>query len=259
MAESKKMPDFRDSLWANELQEQWEKDRSKKAAKKQQRAAARQAADYDPYPNTHGHYNSTKLTKKQRRLENRQRRAQLKSLADHAEDGQVVAQAPKSFADICAYIDEFLLDETHTTLTLPPLGKRDRAVVHNMAGAYALKSKSHGKGTERFPVLMKTSRTGHSVDYSRLKRLSRIPFALSEREWDAHPGLGGGGVRIEVGRRHKDGTHVGKGAKQISEDNIGHKLLRSMGWSSGQGIGQAGGRTEPVQATVKITRSGLGM
>ena len=62
-----------------------------------------------------------------------------------------------------------------------------------------------------------------------------------------------------MGQKHKEGTHVGKGAKQISEDNIGHRLLRSMGWLSGQGIGQTGGRTEPVLATVKMSRSGLGM
>lgn len=154
----------------------------------------------------------------------------------------------------------FLSDSEHTTLTLPPMRKRDRAMVHNMADAYALKSKSRGSGSSRCPILYKTSRTGSNVDHKRVARLVNSPFGTMDDETFDHRGLGRSGrVRLEVAPRHREGAQVGGGAKQISEDNIGHQLLRSMGWSSGEGLGQSKGRAEPVMATVKMSRSGLGL
>jgi len=252
-------PNFQDTLWAEELQAQWEKDRSRKASKKQQRQAARQAAAYDPFPNTHGHAKKTKKSKKQRKQETRERRAALKALADD-DDVPAATAPPDSFAQINEWIVRFLSDPAHTTLTLPPMRKRDRAMVHNMADAYALKSKSRGQGQARRPILFKTSRTGTNVDHKRVSRLVRTPFGTIDDDTFDHRGLGRSGrVRIDVAPRHREGAQVGGGAKQIAEDNIGHQLLRSMGWTSGEGLGQSKGRAEPVLATVKMTRSGLGM
>lgn len=245
-------------LWAEELQAQWEKDRSRKASKRQQRQAARQAAAFDPFPNTHGHAKTTKKSKKQRKEETRERRAALKALVD--DDAPAATAPPDSFAQINEWIVRFLSDPEHTTLTLPAMRKRDRAMVHNMADAYALKSKSRGQGQARRPILYKTSRTGTIVDHKRVSRLVRTPFGTMDDDTFDHRGLGRSErVRIDVAPRHREGAQVGGGAKQIAEDNIGHQLLRSMGWTSGEGLGQSKGRAEPVLATVKMTRSGLGM
>lgn len=252
-------PQFQDSLWADELQAQWEKDRSRKASKKKQREAARQAAAFDPFPNTHGHANTTRKSKKQRKQETRERRAALKALAED-EDATAPPAPPHSFAQINEWITRFLDDSGRTTLSLPPMRKRDRAMVHNLADAYALKSKSRGQGQSRCPILYKTSRTGKSVDHKRVSRLIRTPFGTMDDDTFDHRGLGRTGrVRIDIAPRHREGAQVGGGAKQIAEDNIGHQLLRSMGWTTGEGLGQSKGRAEPVLATVKMSRSGLGM
>ena len=181
-------------------------------------------------------------------------------MANDEEGGMDAFSAPASFAHIREMIESFLQDEGRTTLTLPAMKKHDRAMVHNMADAYQIKSKSRGKGKERFPILYKTSRSGQNVDHARVTRLVRTPFGSVDDEAFEHRGLGRGGrVRVELAPRHREGSQVGGGAKHISEDNIGHQLLRSMGWSMGQGLGHSGGRAEPVLATVKMTRSGLGM
>lgn len=249
-----------DSLWAEELQQQWEKDRSSKAAKKRARAEARHTAALNPFPNTHGL--SKRTQKVLKRTEKKERRANLKALAD--DDGPVngdIVAPPDSFSSISLMIDEFLLDEGKTTLSLPPMLKHDRAMVHNMADAYALKSKSRGKGKERFPILYKTSKTGSRVDRSRIRRLERTPFGrMDDAKFDRAQTKGH--VRInapEVAPRNREGAQVGSNAKRITEDNIGHRLLLSMGWQSGSGLGQSSGIAEPVTATIKVTRSGLGL
>ena len=247
-----------EDLWAEELQLQWEKDRSSKAAKKRARAEARHTAMLNPYPNTHG------MSKKDaKRLDKKARRSALKGLID--DDGPVTGEViatPTSFGAISAMIDQFLADDGRTTLTLPPMLKRDRALVHNMADAYALKSKSKGKGKDRFPILFKTSKTGSRVDRSRIRRLQRTPFgAMDDAQFDREGRTPQGHVRIgpDMAPRNRDGARVGGNAKRIGEDNIGHRLLASMGWQSGTGLGHTHGIAEPIGATIKVSRSGLGL
>ncbi|KAL0967539.1 hypothetical protein UPYG_G00253540 [Umbra pygmaea] len=52
---------------------------------------------------------------------------------------------------------------------------------------------------------------------------------------------------------------VAEGAGPIPETNIGHRMLQSMAWSPGMGLGPDGrGITEPVCATQRPKRAGLG-
>ena len=57
-----------------------------------------------------------------------------------------------------------------------------------------------------------------------------------------------------------EGQEVGCSAPPIQEHNLGHKMLQSLGWSPGQGLGRNGsGIINPVQATMKRSKSGLGI
>lgn len=247
-----------EDLWAKELQAQWERDRSKKSAKKKARAAARQMAALNPYPNSHKTGSTQSKSNKERKREKRSQRATLKMLADQADGDMSLTTSINSFAKINAMIESFLADTEHSTLTLPSMRKHDRAMVHNLANAYSLKSKSRGKGVTRFPILYKTSRSGQSVDHRRVSRLLHTPFGVMEDDMFDHRGLGRSGPRATVTPRPREGTRVGGTAKKITQDNIGHRLLQTMGWSDGQGLGRSEGRAEPVVATIKVTRSGLG-
>jgi len=47
--------------------------------------------------------------------------------------------------------------------------------------------------------------------------------------------------------------------KEIEQDNIGSKLLASMGWTTGSGLGSAAvGRVAPVQAKAFASGAGIG-
>lgn len=57
----------------------------------------------------------------------------------------------------------------------------------------------------------------------------------------------------------KDGHIVGGGAEKIETSSFGHKLLVNLGWTQGKGLGASGnGISEPLTATVKTTKTGLG-
>jgi len=51
-------------------------------------------------------------------------------------------------------------------------------------------------------------------------------------------------------------------AVDIGEDNIGHRMLQSMGWSKGQSLGhpnrEEAGLKQPVQVRIRPPRAGLG-
>ena len=162
-------------------------------------------------------------------------------------------------------IQIFLSDPGKDTLSLPPMDKRSRAQVHMLADAYSLKSKSRGGGRNRFPILIKLARSGIEVDHRRVSRIlsgAQGSFGIGTKA-AAH---GKGKDPKKVGQtgwgshtpRNCEGAAVGYGADKIGAENVGHKLLLMMGWREGAGIGQVGGIAEPVNATVKITRGGLG-
>ena len=55
------------------------------------------------------------------------------------------------------------------------------------------------------------------------------------------------------------GYYVGENADPIPDSNIGSRLLQSMGWSPGCGLGpEGGGITTPITAFKRLGRKGLG-
>ncbi|KAM5551275.1 SUPPRESSOR OF ABI3-5 [Rosa sericea] len=70
------------------------------------------------------------------------------------------------------------------------------------------------------------------------------------------PGVGGG---RGTGDATIDSYEVITADKAIDESNVGNKMLRSMGWHEGLGLGRDGsGMVEPVQAQSVERRAGLG-
>ncbi|GAC72858.1 hypothetical protein PANT_7c00305 [Moesziomyces antarcticus T-34] len=296
-----------DDLWAEQLQQQWDKDRASKASKKQQRLAERQAAALNPFPNTHGKAGSgkTKSTKKMaklaRKAEKREMRASLKAHSNNvvaaiqaagsvdAVDASLFTFGGKSsevssleleerFAfnmdELNQQIQLFLQQRGRNTMRCQPMDKFARAEVHALANAYNLQSKSKGKGRDRFPTLIKTSRSGLNVDWKKVKRIVRSNAGATfgndagksdfrDKNKRKGKGAGGGGAGMYgVGGgtvpKNREGEEVGFGADKIGADNIGHKLLAAMGWTEGMGIGSSQGMANPVSATVKTSRGGLG-
>ncbi|KAJ5710727.1 hypothetical protein N7488_004883 [Penicillium malachiteum] len=169
--------------------------------------------------------------------------------------------------ELISEIRTFLLSPK-TSLSLPPMTKHRRKTIHEMVGKVPLKSQSRGNGPSRFPVLIKTSRT---PQYTR-KTISQFDNLFSSKKFnrrifqswgpDTHktvkPKRGGGGVTAGVS--YMDGDVVGGSAPEIGAGNKGRAMLEKMGWSSGTALGAMNnkGILQPVTHVVKNSRTGLG-
>lgn len=140
------------------------------------------------------------------------------------------------------------------------MDKADRKIVHELANAFNLKSKSAGNGNSRFPVLYRTSRTlrytNHAFDSveARLKRRF-----LPRMDVNGRSGRVGGGAN-NAAVSYRDGDVVGASAPVLGIENKGRAMLEKMGWSSGTALGALNnkGILEPVSHVVKTTKAGLG-
>jgi len=163
-------------------------------------------------------------------------------------------------------IKNFLMG-TDTTLALPPMDKADRKVVHELASAFNLKSKSAGSGMKRFPILHRTSRTSVYVErnFNAIEeRLSRrfLPrmSVNGKRAGGGTKRAGGGGGFHSAAVSYRDGDIVGGSAPELGAENRGRAMLEKMGWSSGTALGALNnkGILQPVSHVVKTTKAGLG-
>ena len=138
-----------------------------------------------------------------------------------------------------------------------------RKIIHTLANAYNLGSKSHGSGNTRYTTLFKTKDT-ESLPLNEHK----INTILKRTTWvGPTEGATRGGKRYSSAdfgtssrgiKKHRDGDIVGGDAKEISSDNRGRMMLEKLGWRSGMGLGVEGeGMKLPVFAVVKANKSGL--
>lgn len=235
------MPDFNsEDEFINELQEQWQKDRQRKSDRKRARLQAR--------------------------MESKPTKANIKKAKRAG-----VEIKPRNAIDLHAIhisIKDFLSTPDRATLSLPPMGKKDRVAVHLLAECYFLKSQSKGSGERRFPIL---SRTAHSTLYG--VDMNKISSILKAAKGESMTGNGGKGkgrtgalwkelyssksstVRVQ---KNRDGDVVGHGAEVLGDSNRGFRMLSMMGWSQGASIGLQGGINQPIAAVIKTGRSGLG-
>ena len=153
-----------------------------------------------------------------------------------------------------------------SSLALPPMGHQDRKLVHEIANKLGLRSKSNGKGKNRFPILYKTSKTG-GFDAGALNSIfSRLGSGRYLPRKDKFQGSGSNGSRGRFGGgfshaavSYHDGEIVGAAAPELGQDNKGRAMLEKMGWSNGTALGALNnkGIMKPVAHVVKTTKAGL--
>ena len=143
-------------------------------------------------------------------------------------------------------------------------------MVHEIANAFNIKSKSSGKGQARHPHLVKTSRTTLYDDATMSMvnaKLGHERFSLrlrmQSRKSGTAYGESGGVRRGKVGGdavAYRDGEIVGAAAPELGTDNRGRAMLEKMGWSTGTALGTSNnkGIMQPVVHVVKTTKAGLG-
>ena len=152
------------------------------------------------------------------------------------------------------------------SLSLPPMDKEKRKLVHCIANGFNLKSKSIGGGRSRFPVLYKTS-WSQTYNESTIDAIeARISQPFFPR-MDKGSVKGRSAVRKVFRMRNRgaaasyhDGEVVGATAPELGTENRGRAMLEKMGWSTGTALGALNnkGIMQPVAHVVKTTKAGLG-
>ncbi|PWY65025.1 hypothetical protein BO70DRAFT_366827 [Aspergillus heteromorphus CBS 117.55] len=166
--------------------------------------------------------------------------------------------------DLKEEIRQFL-QSPKNSLALPSMAKQHRKLIHELANSLYLNSQSRGKGSSRFPIIHKTSRTPPFTP----KTVGQIDRILSKGR------LGQRGfktrdqnsnktkprrARPESSVSYLDGEVVGGSAPEIGAENRGRAMLEKMGWSTGTPLGAINnkGILLPVAHVVKNSRAGLG-
>lgn len=225
-------------------------------------------------------WENDRLKKKERKQEREELRAQgllgskngkpdLKQKYKEGMGIHAVREEIKQFlmGDNTTYV--LLLLRLHFTnmysLSLPPMDKADRKIVHEIANAFNLKSKSAGNGNTRFPILYKTSRTSifaeHTYNMVEAKLTRRyLPRMDVSRKRTGMKGVARGGGINSAAVSYRDGDIVGGSAPELGAENKGRAMLEKMGWSKGTALGALNnkGILQPVSHVVKTTKAGLG-
>ncbi|KAI9743286.1 MAG: hypothetical protein M1818_003132 [Claussenomyces sp. TS43310] len=210
-------------------------------------------------------WDNDRRKKKNRKQQREELRAQgLLGKASGKPDLKARYKEGMSIGAVKDEIKRFLIG-SNTTLALPPMDKADRKLIHELANASNLKSKSVGKGNKRFPILYRTSRT--SYDERAFIAVEARPSRryLPRMDVNGHKltktlqrqGRGGSGI---TGVSYRDGDIVGASAPELGVENKGRAMLQRMGWSTGTALGALNnkGILQPVSHVVKTTKAGLG-
>ncbi|KAL9584841.1 MAG: hypothetical protein Q9212_001873 [Teloschistes hypoglaucus] len=141
------------------------------------------------------------------------------------------------------------------------MAQQERKMIHEMANALRLKSKSSGQGKSRFPVLYKTGRSGDLNEAAMGKVESLLnPRRFFPRKDIRRPRKSAVTASNVAGVSYRDGEVVGAAAPEIGTENRGRAILEKMGWSKGTALGALNnkGMLQPVPHIVKTTKAGLG-
>lgn len=132
-----------------------------------------------------------------------------------------------------------------------------------------VKSKSAGKGVDRYPILFRTKRTVGFDERgfaSATRFLSQSYYHLADgdaevvKEYKALHRKDPNRKRGHASVGYREGEVVGQHASELASDNKGRMLLEKMGWSKGMALGTTDnkGIMAPIMHVVKKTKAGLG-
>ncbi|KAJ2909202.1 squalene synthetase-like protein [Coemansia aciculifera] len=180
-------------------------------------------------------------------------------------------------------LDMLALADDLGSIWLQPMSKFERQIVHILAREYNVKSKSHGSGIKRSPVLTQTPSSRKPTNSRRINRILMLydEGGLIPEQWNgpnpqnASRATGSKGKGRGKGKQQGKGNNKGRGgftpqprldgkmvaenAPEVGSSNIGHKMLQQMGWQPGQGLGvKEEGRATPVDVMIRAGRRGLG-
>ncbi|KAI8617104.1 hypothetical protein BC830DRAFT_1115197, partial [Chytriomyces sp. MP71] len=178
---------------------------------------------------------------------------------------------------------------TGDVLQLPPMPAALRNLAKTMAVAYSLTPKRRGSGAAARVVVYRSKASHVPRDWQGIvgRAVDAAGGVLKGNTWS---GKKGGKVRRKTPGAPDDraaprpGDVIGEGAKEIGEDNVGHKMMLAMGWKPGDGLGGGIGAVasgsesveaeetegspaasaagiklvEPISVTVRAKRRGLG-
>ena len=199
--------------------------------------------------------------KREKKLEREELRAQgllgSKSAVNKYGEGMTIWEIGKEF--------EMFLDSDDQEKAFPPMDKRRRKMIHEIAAEFNIKTKSVGAGKNRYTRLVKVRQTTEYSEHRFVARARKINMGFFPRS-DAAKGkkalrvaIRGGGAN-NAGVRYRDGDIVGGAAPEIGVENRGRAMLEKMGWSSGTALGAMDnkGILRPIEHVVKNTKTGLG-
>ncbi|KAL3233865.1 Protein SQS1 [Nakaseomyces bracarensis] len=159
---------------------------------------------------------------------------------------------------------ELFMSRNKERLIFPPLDPHGNKTVMKFANHYNTKSSKVGKANHSHVMVEKVRKTKwKKPNYNLISQLTRqrpIFMRIDVRQPRDDSVKENRGRRGERTKFHvKEGEIVGENAPEISQDNIGRRMLEKLGWSSGEGLGAHGnkGISEPVMARVKNSKSGL--
>ncbi|OLL24677.1 Protein SQS1 [Neolecta irregularis DAH-3] len=128
------------------------------------------------------------------------------------------------------------------------MDRASRKIIHLLALAYNLKSKSSGSGARRRPSLIRTPRTTYSPNEQMIASILKRKHSHNPSPHKIKPWI-------------RDGEIVGNGAPEIAQNNKGRRMLENLGWKSGMVLGTCNaqsGNLHPIQAIFKNNKFGLG-
>ncbi|KAI0453989.1 hypothetical protein F5B21DRAFT_267873 [Xylaria acuta] len=176
-----------------------------------------------------------------------------------------------SLDDLADELEGFMLSPREQ-LILPPFDKGARKIVHTIANALDIKSKSAGAGTGRCPVLYRVKTTlpydeaMFEQAFSRVRRTWFPRVDVDEKLVQQTRILKRTEARTGKSRTGKSSTSlregdiVGQHASEIGVQNKGRAMLEKMGWAKGMSLGtiETQGIIVPLTHVIKKTKAGLG-
>ena len=144
---------------------------------------------------------------------------------------------------------------------------RHRVHVTALAQVFGLVPTAVNSGRKQVILLVKTTSAGSPDADTLSATLDRLTSRFGDirkprrraSSPDPSPILARGPPRSGAAVAPPIGGVVGAHAPELTETNVGNRMLRGMGWSPGTGLGASrSGILVPVTATVRAPRRGLG-